>query len=91
MILSSHHRKIINMNVEEALGKRGEKSSGFIEVGSTSVNTYRIPVVVISGAKPGKTIGFLAGTHGTEYASIEALIRATRDLKPGEMKGNARA
>ena len=76
------------MNVEEALGKRGEKSSGFVEVGRTSVNIYRIPVVVISGAKPGKTIGFLAGTHGTEYASIEGLIRATRELDPAEMKGN---
>ncbi len=76
------------MNVEEALGKRGEKSYGFIEVGSTSVNTYRIPVVVIAGKKPGKTVGFLGGTHGTEYASIEGLIRTTRELDPSEMSGN---
>ena len=76
------------MNVEEALGRRGEKSYGFIEVGRTSVNTYRIPVVVIAGKKPGKTVGFLGGTHGTEYASIEGLIRATRELDPSEMSGN---
>jgi predicted deacylase len=78
----------MNMNVEKALGKHGEKSSGFIEVGRTSVNTYKIPIVVIAGAKPGKTVGFLAGTHGTEYASIEGLIRATKDLDPKEMSGN---
>lgn len=76
------------MNVKEALGRRGEKSYGFIEVGRTSVNTYRIPVVVIAGKKPGKTVGFLGGTHGTEYASIEGLIRATRELDPSEMSGN---
>jgi predicted deacylase len=76
------------MNVEEALGKRREKSYGFIEVGRTSVNTYKIPVVVISGKNPGKTVGFLSGVHGTEYASIEALIRATKDLDPAVMSGN---
>ena len=76
------------MNVEKALGRRGEKIYGFIEVGRTSVNTYKIPVVVITGKEPGKTIGFLGGTHGTEYASIEGLIRATRDLDPAEMSGN---
>ncbi len=76
------------MNIEHALGKRGEKTYGFIEVGSTSVNTYRIPVVVIAGAKEGKTVGFLGGTHGTEYASIEGLIRAIKKLDPAEMSGN---
>ncbi|MBT3284982.1 hypothetical protein HN807_06990 [Candidatus Bathyarchaeota archaeon] len=76
------------MNVEDALSKRGEKSYGFIEVGRTSVSTYRIPVVVIAGAKSGKTVGFLGGTHGTEYASIEGLIRATKELDPSEMSGN---
>jgi hypothetical protein len=76
------------MNVEEALGRRGEKSYGFIEVGRTSVNTYRVPVVVVAGKNPGKTVGFLGGTHGTEYASIEGLIRATRKLNPSEISGN---
>jgi predicted deacylase len=76
------------MKVKKALGKQGEKSYGFIEVGRTSINIFKIPVVVIAGAKPGKTIGFLGGTHGTEYASIEAIIRATRDIDPKEMSGN---
>lgn len=76
------------MNIEQALAKRGEKTTGFIEVGMTSVNTYRIPVVVIAGAKEGKTVGFLGGTHGTEYASIEGLIRATKELDPTKMSGN---
>lgn len=76
------------MNIDEALSRRGEKSYGFIEVGRTSVNTYRIPVVVIAGAREGKTVGFLGGTHGTEYASIEGLIRATKKLDPSAMDGN---
>lgn len=76
------------MNISESLDMRGMKSYGFIEVGRTSVNTYRVPVVVIAGAKEGKTVGFLGGTHGTEYASIEGLIRATKDLDPSTMSGN---
>ena len=76
------------MNVDQALEKPGEKTYGFIEVGRTSINTYRIPVVVISGAKPGKKVCFLAGTHGTEYASIEGLIRAVKELDPSKMSGS---
>jgi predicted deacylase len=76
------------MDIEKALNKYGEKTYGFIDVGQTSVNTYRIPVVVIAGAKEGKKVCFLAGTHGTEYASIEALIRATRELDPSQMSGS---
>jgi predicted deacylase len=86
--VKSEYILLINMNIEKALSKLGEKTTGYIEVGRTSVNTYRIPVVIISGAKPGKTVGFLAGTHGTEYASIEGLIRATKDLDPSAMTGN---
>ena len=76
------------MNIEKALAKRGEKTYGFVEVGRTSVNTYRIPVVVVSGAKPGKKVCFLGGTHGTEYASIEGLIRAVKELDPSKMTGS---
>jgi hypothetical protein len=65
----------------------GEKAFGFLEVGKTSVNTYRIPVAILNGSQEGKTLGLLGGTHGTEFASIEAVIRAIQDLNPKEMRG----
>ena len=65
----------------------GEKAFGFLDVGTTSVNTYRIPVAVLNGAKEGKTLGLLGGTHGTEFASIEAVIRTVQDLDPKKMSG----
>ena len=79
---------MIDMDVDAALMRRGEKSFGFIDVGETSVNTYKIPVAVVCGASPGKRVCLLGGTHGTEYASIEALIRVVRDLDPSEMSGS---
>ena len=69
----------------------GEKTFGFIPVGSTSVNTYRIPVAVINGAKEGKTLVLLGGTHGVEFASIEAVIRTVQDLDPKKMTGSVLA
>ena len=32
----------------------GEKAFGFLEVGTTSVSTYRIPVAVLNGVEPGR-------------------------------------
>ena len=65
----------------------GEKAFGFLKVGTTSVSTYSIPVAVLNGVEPGKTLGVIGGTHGTEFASIEAVIRAIQNLDPMEMKG----
>ncbi len=65
----------------------GEKAFGFLEVGTTSVTTYRIPVALINGAEEGKTVCVLGGIHGTEFASIEAVIRTIQDLDPADMTG----
>jgi predicted deacylase len=62
----------------------GKKSIGFIDVGD---DRYRIPIVVINGASPGATLGLLGGTHGTEFASIEAVTRVIGSLDPSMMRG----
>ena len=69
----------------------GMKAKGFLDAGTTSVNTYRVPLAVINGAEKGKTIGIIGGTHGTEFASIEAVIRAIKALDPGRMRGTVLA
>ena len=59
--------------VGTARANRGEKVSGTIEVPAASDAALSIPVVVIHGAKPGPVLALVAGSHGTEYASIIAL------------------
>jgi predicted deacylase len=69
----------------------GEKTKGFLDAGTTSVNTYRVPLCIINGAEKGKTVGVIGGTHGTEFASIEAVIRAIKTLDPKKMRGTVLA
>ena len=69
----------------------GQKVKGFLDAGTTSFNTYRVPLAVINGAEKGKTVGIIGGTHGTEFASIEAVIRAIKALDPLKMRGTVLA
>jgi len=75
------------IEIRDIKAEPGEKAFGFLEVGTTSVSTYRIPVAVINGVEEGKTLGVLGGIHGTEFASIEAVIRVIQELDPKKMKG----
>ena len=77
--------------IRDIRAEPGEKVFGFLEVGTTSVSTYSIPVAVINGAEDGKTLGVLGGIHGTEFASIEAVIRVIQELDPKHMKGTVLA
>jgi predicted deacylase len=79
------------LSVKDIKANPGEKVFGFIEAGTTSVNTYRIPVAVINGSMKGKTLGLLGGTHGTEFASIEAVIRTIQTLDENKMTGSVLA
>jgi predicted deacylase len=79
------------IEVSDIKADPGEKVFGFLNVGTTSVSTYRIPIAVINGAKDGKTLGVLGGTHGTEFASIEAVIRIIQELDPMQLKGTVLA
>ena len=46
-----------------------------------------IPVIVINGAKPGPTLALVAGSHGTEYASILALQKLAQSVDPAGVSG----
>ncbi len=71
-----------NIEIDHIHAKPGEKITGFLEVGSSSINTYRIPVAILNGVKEGKKLCLLGGTHGTEFASIEAVTRIIQSLDP---------
>ena len=79
------------VEIKGIVAKPGEKAFGFLDVGTTSITTYRIPLAILNGVERGKTLAILGGTHGTEFASIEAVIRTIQDLDPKKMKGTVLA
>src|SRR6185503_5457637 len=73
--------------VGTAKATRGQKTTGTIEVPAASDAALSIPVAVIHGAKPGPVLALVAGSHGTEYASIIALEKLIALLNPAEISG----
>ena len=73
--------------VGTANAARGQKVTGTIEVPPGIDSALSIPVVVIHGAKPGPALALVAGSHGTEYASIIALEKLIALLSPADISG----
>ena len=44
-----------------------------------------------AGSADGPTLCLLAGVHGCEYSSIQAVRSLVRDLDPSELSGRVRA
>ena len=65
----------------------GQKSSGTLEVPAGVDAALSIPVVVVNGAKPGKTLALVSGAHGTEYVSIIAIEKLIGQLDPAQITG----
>ena len=78
-------RKIFKVGTASAA--RGEKVTGTIEVPPGSDAALSIPVAVIHGAKAGPVLALVAGSHGTEYASIIALEKLIALLNPANISG----
>jgi predicted deacylase len=76
------------MTVGTATAKRGEVAYGELHVPKGSDAGTTISVAVIHGAKPGKVVAFVAGSHGTEYASIVALTRLIAQINPKQLTGS---
>jgi uncharacterized protein len=75
------------ITVGTAAATRGQKVTGVIQVPAASDAATSIPVAVIHGAKPGPVLGLVAGSHGTEYASIIALEKLIGMLDPAQLSG----
>jgi len=75
-----------SFTVGTATAGRGQKATGYIEVPAGVDAGTRIPVAVFHGAKPGKVLAIVAGSHGTEYASIIA-VEHLMDLDPATLSG----
>ncbi len=70
--------------VGELSAKAGEKVQGYLEVAGTPV---KMPITLINGTKPGKTIVITGGTHGGEYPGVETSIRLAKALTPDQVAG----
>ena len=73
--------------VGTALAPRGQVGRGAIEVPAGSDAALTIPVAVVNGARPGPVLAVVAGSHGTEYASIIAVERLIQQLDPKTVSG----
>jgi len=76
-----------SMKVGTAEAARGATAYGQLQIARGSDAATDIAVAVIHGAKPGKVVGFIAGSHGTEYASIVALTQLVSRVDPKTLAG----
>src|SRR5262249_44068328 len=76
-----------DLTVGTATAAPGHKATGFLQVPAGVDAAASIPVVVVNGGKPGPTLALVAGSHGTEYASIVALQNLAQAADPGELSG----
>jgi predicted deacylase len=73
--------------VGTATASRGRTATGMIPVPAGSDAGTNIPVAVVHGARPGPVLALVAGAHGTEYASIVALVKTIPLLDPTQISG----
>ncbi len=73
--------------VGTATAKRGETSYGELTVPPNGDAGTSLPVAIVNGAKRGPVVAFIAGSHGTEYASVVALSRLISRIDATKLSG----
>ena len=48
------------------------------------------PLSVVTGSRPGPTLGIIAGIHGGEYCGVEAALQIITNIDPDELQGEIR-
>ena len=76
-----------SFTVGSATAQRGAVALGTISVPAGSDSPLEIPVAVIHGIRPGPTVAFVAGSHGTEYTSIIAMQRLIPRIDAKQLAG----
>ncbi len=73
--------------VGTATATEGHAATGSIDVPAGVDPALHIPVALFHGAWPGPVLALVAGSHGTEYASILALESLIGRIDPTELNG----
>lgn len=76
-----------DVTVGTATARAGQKANGFIQVPAGVDAGTNIPVIVINGAASGPKLAVVAGSHGTEYASIIALEKLAQSTDAADLTG----
>ena len=80
--------KSLVVEVGSAKGVAGQVVRGGLEVGqSADGSPVRLPLAIVTGAKPGPVVWVDAGAHGDEYGGPRALQEVVRGLDPSAMRG----
>ena len=67
----------------------GLPNAGEVSPGGRQGDGYEMPVILINGLKPGRTLLVTAGMHAGEFNGTPAAIKVARALEPSEMSGRA--
>ena len=73
--------------VGTAAAQRGTVAFGALDVAAGSDTGTTIPVIVVNGARSGPVVAAVAGSHGTEYASIVALTQLASHIDASRLSG----
>jgi predicted deacylase len=65
----------------------GGRSEGNVDWGDPLLTGWEWPYVAVNGASPGPAVLITGGIHGSEYASIDAVVRLAAALDPKTVKG----
>jgi predicted deacylase len=65
----------------------GTKAQGSVAWGDAVLTGWDWPYVAVNGARPGPAILVTGGIHGSEYASIDAVVRLGASLDARSVKG----
>jgi uncharacterized protein len=76
-----------DFTVGSATAHPGQKATGYISIPAGVDAAASIPVIVVNGAKPGPVLAMVAGSHGTEYASIVALQKLAQEADAAQISG----
>jgi len=76
-----------DFTVGSASAAAGQKATGYIAVPAGVDVAASVPVIVVHGARPGPVLALIAGSHGTEYASILALQKLAQAADPAGLSG----
>jgi predicted deacylase len=76
-----------SFSVGSATATPGTTAFGEIAIAAGSDSALKMPVVLVRGAKPGPTVAFVSGAHGTEYSSIIAMQRLAARIDAAKLGG----
>src|SRR6185295_1419457 len=76
-----------SFTVGTATAAPGTTAYGVLSIAAGTDSSLEMPVAVVRGAKPGRTVAFVSGSHGTEYTSIIAMQQLIGRIDPKTLSG----